>query len=46
MRLATEFELSFYTWVGQAARVHDTCRRLGYQRARGIGACRQLFPPG
>jgi glucan biosynthesis protein len=45
MRLATEFESSFCAWVGQPERVHQACHRLGYQRARGIGACRQLFPP-
>jgi len=45
MRLATEFEASFRTWVGRPERVLQTCQRLGYERARGIGACRQLFPP-
>ncbi len=45
MRLATEFEASFRTWVGRPERVLQTCQRLGYERARGIGACRQLFAP-
>jgi len=44
MRLATQFEHSFCCWVGQAEHVQATCHRLGYQRARGISACRQLFP--
>ncbi len=45
LRLATELESSFCTWIGQADRVHETYQRLGYQRARGIGACRRLFAP-
>lgn len=45
MRLATEFDSSFSAWVGEPQGVHQTCHRLGYQRACGIGACRELFPP-
>ncbi len=45
MRLVTEFQSSFCTWIGQADRVRETCQCLGYQRARGIATCRQLFPP-
>jgi len=44
MRPATEFESGFGTWVGQPDRLHESCHRLGYQRARGSGACRQLLP--
>jgi len=44
LRLATQFESSFYTWVGQAEHVHSACRRLGHRQARGISACRLLFP--
>jgi len=44
LRLATQFESSFSTWVGKAEHVHSTCRRLGHRQARGISACRLLFP--
>jgi len=44
LRLATNFETSFNTWVGTPEHVHSACRRLGHRRARGISACRLLFP--
>jgi len=44
LRLATQFESSFNTWVGKPKHVHSACRRLGHRRARGISACRLLFP--
>jgi hypothetical protein len=48
LRLATSFETSFETsfntWVGTPEHVHSACRRLGHRRARGISACRLLFP--
>jgi len=44
LRLATQFESSFNTWVGKAEHVQDACRRLGHRKARGISACRLLFP--
>jgi len=44
LRLATQFESSFNTWVGKAEHVQDACRRLGHRQARGISACRLLFP--
>jgi len=44
LRLATQFESSFSTWVGKAECVHSACRCLGHRRARGISACRLLFP--
>jgi hypothetical protein len=44
LRLATQFESSFYTRVGQAKHVHSACQRLGHHQARGISACRLLFP--
>jgi hypothetical protein len=44
LRLTTQFESSFYTWVGQAEHVHSACRRLGHRQARGISTCRLLFP--
>jgi len=44
LRLATQFESRFSTWVGQAEHVQDACQRLGHRQARGISACRLLFP--
>ncbi len=45
MPLATEFESSSCFWIGKPDQVRETCQQLGYQRARGIGACREFFPP-
>jgi len=44
LRLAAQFESSFYTWVGQAEHVHSACRRVGHRQARGTSACRRPIP--
>lgn len=44
LRLTPQFESRFYTWVGQAEHVRSACQRLGHRQARGISACRLLFP--
>lgn len=41
--LTLGFEKEFHQFVGEAANVKDVACLMGYQRARGIGACRQLL---
>jgi len=44
LELAKDFETTFWTWVGQAEHVERACERGGQRWARGIRACRRLFP--
>jgi hypothetical protein len=44
LQLATEFETQFCCWVGHPGRVEEVCQQGGQRWARGIRACRQLFP--
>ena len=44
LTLATEFEGEFSSFIGRAAQVKRVCEQQGRSWARGIGACRQLFP--
>lgn len=41
--LTQGFEKQFHQFVGEVEHVKDAAFIMGYQRARGIGACRQLF---
>jgi hypothetical protein len=41
--LITKFESRFKALVGCAAKVRQAARRMGYQRAPGLGECRALF---
>jgi hypothetical protein len=44
LQLATEFETQFCRWIGQPEHVEQACERGGRRWARGIRACRRLFP--
>jgi len=44
LELAKDFETTFCTWIGQAGHVERVCERSGQRWARGIRACRRLFP--
>jgi hypothetical protein len=44
LELAQDFETTFCTWIGQAEHVERACERGGQRWARGIRACRRLFP--
>jgi len=44
LELAKDFETTFCTWIGQAEHVEQACERGGQRWARGIRACRRLFP--
>jgi len=44
LALAKDFESTFCTWIGQAEHVERACQRGGQRWARGIRACRRLFP--
>jgi len=44
LQLATEFETHFCRWFGQPEHVEQACERAGQSWARGIRACRRLFP--
>jgi len=44
LQLAKDFETTFCTWIGQAGHVERVCGRGGQRWARGIRACRRLFP--
>jgi len=44
LELAEDFETTFCTWIGQAEHVERACQRNRQRWARGIRACRRLFP--
>jgi len=44
LELAKDFETTFCTWIGQAEHVERACQRNRQRWARGIRACRRLFP--
>jgi hypothetical protein len=44
LELAEDFETTFCTWIGQAEHVERACERNRQRWARGIRACRRLFP--
>jgi len=44
LELAKDFETTFCTWIGQAEHVERACERNRQRWARGIRACRRLFP--
>jgi len=44
LELAQDFETTFCTWIGQAEHVERACERNRQRWARGIRACRPLFP--
>jgi len=44
LELAKEFETTFRSWIGQTEHVERVCERGGQRWARGIRACRRLFP--
>jgi len=44
LQQAKDFETHFCTWIGQAEHVERVCARGGQRWARGIRACRRLFP--
>jgi len=44
LRLAKDFETDCCSWIRQAERVERVCERGGQRWARGIRACRRLFP--
>jgi len=44
LQLTKDFETTFCTWIGQAEHVERACERNGQRWARGIRACRRLFP--
>jgi len=44
LQLAKDFETHFCHWIGQAEHVERACERGGQRWARGIRACRRLFP--
>jgi hypothetical protein len=44
LQLAKDFETHFCSWIGPAEHVERICRRGGQRWARGIRACRRLFP--
>jgi len=44
LQLAKDFETHFCSWIGQAEHVGRVCERGGQRWARGIRACRRLFP--
>jgi REP element-mobilizing transposase RayT len=44
LQLATEFETQFCRWIGQPEHVQDVCLHSRQHWARGIRACRLLFP--
>jgi len=44
LQLAEDFETHFCIWIGQAEHVERVCKRERQRWARGIRACRRLFP--
>jgi len=44
LQLIKDFETHFCSWIGQAEHVERVCQRGGQRWARGIRACRRLFP--
>jgi len=42
--LAKDFETPFCSWIGQGEHGERGCERGGRRWARGIRACRRLFP--
>jgi REP element-mobilizing transposase RayT len=44
LQLATEFESRFCCWIGQPKHVEKACQQAKQHWARGIRACRLLFP--
>jgi len=44
LQLAKDCENTFCSWIGQAEHVERVCERGGQRWARGIRACRRLFP--
>jgi hypothetical protein len=44
LQLAEDFETTFCAWIGPAEHVERACPRNGQRWARGIRACRRLFP--
>jgi len=44
LQLAKDSETHFCSWIGQAEHVERVCKRERQRRARGIHACRRLFP--
>jgi len=44
LQLAKDFETHFCSWIGQAEHVERVCERNRQRWARGIRACRRLFP--
>jgi len=44
LQLAEDFETHFCSGIGQAEHVELVCARCGQRWARGIRACRRLFP--
>jgi len=44
LQLAEDFETTFWTWIGQTEHLERACERNRQRWARGIRACRRLFP--
>jgi len=44
LQLAKDFETHFCSWIGHAEHVERVCERGGQRWARGVRACRRLFP--
>jgi len=44
LQLAKDFETHFCSWIGRAEHVERVCQRGGQRWARGVRACRRLFP--
>jgi len=44
LQLPEDFETHFCIWIGQAEHVERVCKRERQRWARGIRACRRLFP--